>query len=107
MPRTKGIKEEPLTSTFSSRPNTERLGGRTTEGQGQNGAALGNVDVVTETFIQRPFIIALPWRGLEAIANDGVVLEDEEERSLAEMCEGDVRGVDCLRKGGLGKGRIW
>lgn len=95
MPRRKGIKHKALLRTAASRAHPQRLGGLAPEGQGQHGAALGNVDVVDVRLLGGPLVVALPGGGLEALADDGVVLEDEEEGALAEVGE----GIRCRGRG--------
>lgn len=89
VPRPKRVEQEALPDAFPPRPDAQRLRGVPAEGEGEHGAALGNVDVVdVGTLLRGPLVEALPGGGLEGGADDGVVLEDEEEGALAEVAEG-------------------
>lgn len=70
----------------------DRLGRATAEREGEHGAALGDVDVVGGSAVGRAVVKRLPGGGGQTLADDGVVLEDEEKTPLPDWIylEGSV-----------------
>ena len=81
LPGGKGVVEHPV-----PRPppdlDLDGAGWVAAEGEGQHGAALGDIDVVVRSAVERAVGVGLPGGGGQAITDDGVVLEDEEEAPL-------------------------
>jgi hypothetical protein len=102
LPGRKRVEQEAFLGALPPRPHLERLGGLAAEREGQDGAALGDVDVVVEALVRRALLVQLPGGRVEPRAEEGVVFKDEEEGSLAEVGEGHGRrdAVGGHRRGG-------